>query len=148
MTAGFPTIQCAAALNVQCPSPVCSPCHFSHCSHRQSALYSGQQLCTFAAALKTSCLMKPHKLSSYFSHNTQVKNHGDITFAPFWIGSVFMCAFVWRVFENRVMTRILGSKRDEVTGEWRKLHEWPNVLYISTRILREIKSWKWDEQNM
>ena len=27
-----------------------------------------------------------------------------------------------RVFENRVLRRILGSKRDEVTGEWRKLH--------------------------
>jgi len=73
MTAGFPTIQCAAALTVQCPSPVCSLCHFSHCSHRHSALYSVQQLCTFAAALKTSCLTKPRKLASYFSHNTQVK---------------------------------------------------------------------------
>jgi hypothetical protein len=27
-----------------------------------------------------------------------------------------------RVFENRVLRRILGPKRDEVTGEWRKLH--------------------------
>jgi hypothetical protein len=27
-----------------------------------------------------------------------------------------------RVFENRVMRRIFGPKRDEVTGEWRKLH--------------------------
>jgi hypothetical protein len=27
-----------------------------------------------------------------------------------------------RVFENRVLRRIFGSKRDEVTGEWRKLH--------------------------
>jgi len=27
-----------------------------------------------------------------------------------------------RVFENRVLKRIFGSKRDEVTGEWRKLH--------------------------
>ena len=27
-----------------------------------------------------------------------------------------------RVFENRVLGRIFGSKRDEVTGEWRKLH--------------------------
>jgi hypothetical protein len=26
------------------------------------------------------------------------------------------------VFENRVLRRIFGSKRDEVTGEWRKLH--------------------------
>jgi hypothetical protein len=28
-----------------------------------------------------------------------------------------------RVFENRVLSRIFGSKRDEVTGDWRKLHE-------------------------
>jgi hypothetical protein len=28
-----------------------------------------------------------------------------------------------RVFENRVLRRIFGPKRDEVTGEWRKLHE-------------------------
>jgi hypothetical protein len=27
-----------------------------------------------------------------------------------------------RVFENRVLSRIFGPKRDEVTGEWRKLH--------------------------
>ena len=35
-----------------------------------------------------------------------------------------------RVFENRVLRRIFGSKRDEVTGEWRKLrNEDPNDLY-------------------
>jgi hypothetical protein len=27
-----------------------------------------------------------------------------------------------RVFENRVLRRVFGSKRDEVTGEWRKVH--------------------------
>jgi hypothetical protein len=27
-----------------------------------------------------------------------------------------------RVYENRVLRRIFGPKRDEVTGEWRKLH--------------------------
>ena len=35
-----------------------------------------------------------------------------------------------RVFENRVLRRIFGPKRDEVTGEWRKLHnEELNDLY-------------------
>ena len=35
-----------------------------------------------------------------------------------------------RVFENRMFWRIFGPKRDEVTGEWRKLHnEELNVLY-------------------
>jgi hypothetical protein len=42
-----------------------------------------------------------------------------------------------RVFENRVLRRIFGSKRDEVTGEWRKLHnEELNVLYCSPNIFR------------
>jgi len=41
-----------------------------------------------------------------------------------------------RVFENRVLRRIFGSKRDEITGEWRKLHcEELNGLYCSPNIL-------------
>ena len=45
-----------------------------------------------------------------------------------------------RVFENRVL-RILGPKRDEVTGEWRRLHnEELNDLYSSTNIVQVIKS--------
>jgi len=44
------------------------------------------------------------------------------------------------VFENRVLRRIFGLKRDEVTGEWRKLHnEELNDLY-SPNIFRVIKS--------
>jgi hypothetical protein len=39
------------------------------------------------------------------------------------------------VFENRVLRRIFGPKRDEVTGEWRKLHnEEIRDLYSSPRI--------------
>ena len=45
-----------------------------------------------------------------------------------------------RVFENRVLRRIFGSKRDEVTGEWRKLHEELNNLYSTPNIVRVIKS--------
>jgi len=46
-----------------------------------------------------------------------------------------------RVFENRVLRRIFGLKRDEVTGEWRKLHnEDLNDLYYSPNIIRLIKS--------
>jgi hypothetical protein len=46
-----------------------------------------------------------------------------------------------RVFEKRVLRRIFGPKRDEVTGEWRKLHnEELNVLYSSLIIVRVIKS--------
>jgi hypothetical protein len=44
-----------------------------------------------------------------------------------------------RVFENRVLRRIVGPKWDEVTGEWRKLHnEEFNDLYSSTNIVRVI----------
>jgi len=46
-----------------------------------------------------------------------------------------------RVLENRVLRRIFGRKRDEVTGEWRKLHnEELNDLYCSPHIIRVIKS--------
>jgi hypothetical protein len=46
-----------------------------------------------------------------------------------------------RVFENRVMKRIFGPRRDEVTGEWTKLYnEELNDLYSSPNIIRVIKS--------
>jgi hypothetical protein len=45
------------------------------------------------------------------------------------------------VFENRVLRRIFGPKRAEVTGEWRKLHnEELHDLYSSPSIIRIIKS--------
>ena len=45
-----------------------------------------------------------------------------------------------RVFENRVLRRIFGAKRDEVTGERRKLHnEELNDLYCSPNFVRVIK---------
>ena len=60
-----------------------------------------------------------------------------------------------RVFENRVLWRIFGPKRDEVTGEWRKLHnEELNDLYCSSNIVRvrrggRIGSWwgNWRERD-
>jgi hypothetical protein len=46
-----------------------------------------------------------------------------------------------RVFVNRVMRRIFGPKRDEVTGEWRKLHnEELHNLYSSPDIIRQMNS--------
>jgi hypothetical protein len=48
-----------------------------------------------------------------------------------------------RVFENRVLRRVLGSKRNEVTGEWRKLHNKElYAMYSSPNIIRVIKSRK------
>jgi len=46
-----------------------------------------------------------------------------------------------RVFEDMVLMRIFGPRRDEVTGEWRRLHnEELNDLYSSPNIMRVIKS--------
>jgi hypothetical protein len=46
-----------------------------------------------------------------------------------------------RVFENRVLRRIFGPKRDEVTGDWIKLHnEELHNLYSSPNIIRMMKS--------
>jgi hypothetical protein len=52
------------------------------------------------------------------------------------------------VFENRVLRRIFGPKRDEVTGGWRKVHnEELHNLYSSPSVIRMIKSrkmrWAW-----
>ena len=42
-----------------------------------------------------------------------------------------------RMFENKVLRRIFGSRRDEVTGDWRRLHnEELNDLYSSPIIVR------------
>jgi uncharacterized membrane protein len=46
-----------------------------------------------------------------------------------------------RVFESRVLRRIFGPKRDEMTGEWRKMHnEELHNLYSSPDIIRQVKS--------
>jgi len=46
-----------------------------------------------------------------------------------------------RVFENRMLSRIFGPKRGEVTGQWRKLHnETLNDLYCSPNVVRVIES--------
>jgi len=46
-----------------------------------------------------------------------------------------------RVFDNRVQKKVFGSKRDEVTGEWRKPHnEEINDLYCSPNIVRVVTS--------
>jgi hypothetical protein len=48
------------------------------------------------------------------------------------------------VFENRVLRRIFGPKRDEVTGDWRKLHnEELHNLYSSPNIIR-IRRMRWE----
>jgi hypothetical protein len=58
-----------------------------------------------------------------------------------------------RVFENRALRRIFEPKRDEVTREWRKLHnEELNVLYCLPNIVRVVISritrWAWHVARM
>jgi hypothetical protein len=49
-----------------------------------------------------------------------------------------------RVFENRVLRRIVGPKRDEVTGDWRKLHyEELHNLYSSPNIMIKSRRMRW-----
>ena len=55
----------------------------------------------------------------------------------------------WRVFENTVLRRIFGPKRDKVMGEWRRMHnEELNDLYSSPNIVRVIKSRTMNELDM
>ena len=44
------------------------------------------------------------------------------------------------MFKNRELRRVFGPKRDEVTGEWRKLHEQPSDLYSLPNTMRVVKS--------
>jgi hypothetical protein len=54
--------------------------------------------------------------------------------------SIFLI-FIIAMFENRVLRRIFGPKWDEVTGEWRKLHNKElHDLYSSPSIIRIINS--------
>jgi len=83
--------------------------------------------------------------SSLLSKNLKIKIHRTII-----IPVVYGCE-TWsltlreecrlRVFENRMLRRIFGPKRDEVKGEWRKLHnEELNDLYSSPNIISVIKT--------
>ena len=81
--------------------------------------------------------------SSLLSKNLKIKIYRTIIL-PVLYGCETWSLTLWeerrlRVFENRVLGRIFGPKRDEVTGEWRKLHEELNNLYSSSNTVRVIK---------
>ena len=83
--------------------------------------------------------------SSLLSNNLKIKIYRTITLPVVLYGCETWSLTLreegrLRVFENRVLKRIFGPKREEVTGEWRKLHnEELNNLYSSPNIVRVIK---------
>ena len=84
--------------------------------------------------------------SSLLSKNIKIKIYRTIILPVVWCRCETWSIILRKerrlgVFENRVLRRLFGPKRDEVTGEGRKLHnEEFNDLYSSTNIALVIKS--------
>jgi len=84
--------------------------------------------------------------SSLLSKNIKIKIYRTIMLSDVVYGCETLSLTVrkerrLRVFENRVLRGIFGPKRDEVTGEWRRLHnEELNDLYSSSNNVRVNKS--------
>ena len=90
-------------------------------------------------------LMQNVLSSSLLSKHLKIKIYRTITLAVVLYGCETWSLTLseehrLRVFENRVLRRIFGPKRDGVTGEWRKLHnDELNDLYSSPNIVRAMK---------
>jgi len=108
-----------------------------HSNYRGVSLWSGNACYPLVQNLLSSSLL---------SKNIKIKIHRTII-----LSFVLYGCETWsltlreerrlRVFENRVLRRVFGSRRDEVTGEWRKLRlEEFNDPYSSPNIIRVIKS--------
>ena len=83
--------------------------------------------------------------SILLSKNLKIKTHTTIILRVVLYGCETWSLTLWeertlRVFENRVLRRVFGPKRDGVTGEWRKLHnEELSDLYSLPNIVRVVK---------
>ena len=84
--------------------------------------------------------------SRLLSKNLKIKIYGTIVLPVFWYGCETW-SLKWReerglrVFESRVLINVFGSKRDDVAGEWRKIHnEELRDLYFLHNIVRVVKS--------
>jgi hypothetical protein len=83
--------------------------------------------------------------SSLLSKNVNIKTYRTIILLVVLYGCETWSLTLREVFENRVQRRIFGPRRDEVTGEWRRLHDKqhyalcssPNIIIVTkSRILR------------
>jgi hypothetical protein len=103
----------------------------------KSRLNSGNACCRSVQSLLPSRLL---------SRNAKTEIYKTIILPGFLYGSETWSVTLRqehrpRVFENRVLRRIFGPKRDEVTGEWRKLRSGElHNLYSSPDVIRQIKS--------
>ena len=104
-------------------------------------------LCTFSFTgidIKLTCTKT--ESSSLLSEKLKIKIYRTIILPVVLYGCETWSLTLWeerglRVFENRVLRRIFGPKRDEVSGEWRKLHnEELSYLYTLPNIVRVVKS--------
>ena len=77
--------------------------------------------------------------SSYLSKNLKIKIYRTIILPVVLYGCETWSLTLREERRLRVLRRIFGPKRDEVTGEWRKLHEELNNLYSSSNTVRVIK---------
>ena len=106
--------------------------------------------CPFKSRLKlrNACYHSVQNLlsSNLLSKNLKIKIYRNIILPVALYGcetwSLTLREERWlRVFENRALRKVFGPKRDEVTGEWRKLHnEELNDLYSLPNIVRVVKS--------
>ncbi|KAJ4452170.1 hypothetical protein ANN_03688 [Periplaneta americana] len=98
--------------------------------------------------MRNACYYSVEKLlsSSLLSKNLKVRIYKTVILPVLLYGcetwTLTLREEHWfRMFENKVLRKIFGAKRDEVTGEWRKLHNTElHALYSSPDIIRNIKS--------
>jgi len=93
-----------------------------------------------SSSLKTILLHKQHRAMRLLCHRFAVVYISGMCLQTLQISVTLREEPRLRMFENRMLKRIFGPKRDVITGEWRRLHnEELNDLYSSPNINRTIK---------